>query len=347
MVCHFVATYVDDGYNDDIKSMNLKFQVTFDPPEDIAGKECLLKLVHMETSPVVDNTVTPSISPRTPLTISLMGLTQPRSQSINYKVSSKTSTVESSTFIGFGAINPSGPQPNPSIHVYIPDGPQQLTFIISQLPGASVYPSIEITEMSNAYVFTTATAHKFLVGNEVLFTNINSLDFFPSTNDYFIGPSSFTATTFTLTYTKYNATTNPTPLVVQQYAAIDNITVEGSIFTKSPHGLTPGDKVYIKNTTAIANTFPTGTYYVYNAAVGSSEFNVSAVAFTAPVITGTVPIPSSPSRNPDTLNVLLLDPLYTQCTVQQRLNSTPDVPLLGGLDFTSVLSIQITPISNS
>lgn len=95
----------------------------FDPPEEISGRECMLTMTRAELS---ENTF-PVANMRYPLSVHLHGLSQPRSK---YLLENGESN---STMIGFSAVNDTGYAKNSSIHVFVPQGPQQISFTFNQL----------------------------------------------------------------------------------------------------------------------------------------------------------------------------------------------------------------------
>lgn len=132
MVCTFVVNYT---YTKTAQT-GATWIVNIDPPEEIAGKECILKLVHAETSP---NT---TLLGRIPCVVKIEGLTQSKSRFTQYtSTNAGTDNTDSlgNTIVGFLAINDSGGIINPSIHCFIPYSPQQWSLNVTQIDPTTAY----------------------------------------------------------------------------------------------------------------------------------------------------------------------------------------------------------------
>jgi hypothetical protein len=131
MVCTFVAQYT---YTKTAQS-SATWTVNIDPPQEIGGKECVLKLVSAETSPV-------TAVNRVPCVVSISNLTQSKSrltQFISTATSETNSDPVNNTTVGFLAINNTSAINNPSIHCFIPESPQQWTINVTQVDPTTAY----------------------------------------------------------------------------------------------------------------------------------------------------------------------------------------------------------------
>jgi hypothetical protein len=136
MVCTQYIRYFTLGTNTNAKT-SVTATVSVDPPEEIAGKTCQLKLVHGETAYV-------SPGGRFPLEVTITGPSFTNARQSDYALEPSTGTQvisdsQRSSVVGYMALNDSGGITNPSLTCYIPPGPQTWTVKCSQLNVATGY----------------------------------------------------------------------------------------------------------------------------------------------------------------------------------------------------------------
>lgn len=345
MVCNFVAEYVN-GSGPAASSISFPFNI--DPPEEISGKECVIKLVNMETSPVVVDTPTTAAPTGFATTATVAGVAAIPLNAIS--ITATTPAVFSintphGMVVGAQVVLTSAGGAGPSLtpgtyYVINAPGLTNLQWQMSTtLNGTGVGAATAAvgngggTGWNPATVtFTTPTAHKLVPGNSIV---INTLPGVTSSSlavgsTYVVG-GSMTATTFQLQ-------TNGSFVPVWQSGTATYTPSFNQLSTST--GANPYSRIPLRvdivgltqSKTRLGATLVSGSNVQTTEAYGTTFIGFGAINDSGRIINPSIHcyIPQGPQTWNITIDQLGFGSSY-----------------LGGAQFVAILDFQITPISKS
>lgn len=329
MVCNFVIEYTNAN-SSAIASTGISWTTNIDPPEEIAGKECILKLVSSEISDVPIN------QPLTSTTV----LYKPKdSNTFNGGITWTNANPAVFTSNGHGLSNGNafyftslGGGTGPSLgSVYFVVNAATNTFQLSNTVGGTALNGLAYTTTTGASgvgirdttaVFTWP-GHNLAAGTQVVLTTIGNGSGPTANTTYYVSQNNLLGDTFQLQSSngtsvicyQLNTTAGYATAVANQLASGPRIPLSVKI-----SGLTQKQSRWCASTLTTVSDAVNSTFVGFAAINGSTPPNPSIHCF----------MPLSPQQWTVSLNQLGLKASY-----------------LGGYLFSAVLMFQISPITKA